>query len=250
MSQALNQGDIRFSKEVFLNGLAADFMVYAPDGRQAAIEIKSWGWKPGNRARAGHVSELLLQRLEVDAVFVVIDGIEKNWPSENVFRIDGVAPAIQRWLGLGKDLEVDTPLKSTKSKPKKSKRKIFVAMPFSTEYDDTFYLAISEAAEAENAVAIRVGLEEFTGDIVQKILDELGDCDALIVDLSEAKPNVMYEAGFGHALSKPCVHICSTPIKELPFDVSHLNTIEYKKGQVHLLKEKLTKRLSAALAGK
>ena len=29
---------------------------------------------------------------------------------------------------------------------------------------------------------------------------------AVIVDLSEAKPNVLYEAGYAHALNKPCIH--------------------------------------------
>ena len=43
----------------------------------------------------------------------------------------------------------------------------------------------------------------------------------VIADLSEAKPNVLYEAGYAHALNKPCVHICSTSIEKLPFDVSH-----------------------------
>src|SRR5712692_7103428 len=44
---------------------------------------------------------------------------------------------------------------------------------------------------------------------------------------SPGKPNVLYEAGFAHALGKPTVHICSTPLSALPFDVRNWNTIAY-----------------------
>ena len=50
---------------------------------------------------------------------------------------------------------------------------------------------------------------------------------AVIIDLSEAKPNVLYETGYVHALSKPTVHICSTPMSGLPFDVRNWNTLKY-----------------------
>ena len=38
------------------------------------------------------------------------------------------------------------------------------------------------------------------------------ESSAVICDLSEARPNVLYEAGFAHALDKPTIHICSTPL--------------------------------------
>ena len=54
---------------------------------------------------------------------------------------------------------------------------------------------------------------------------------AVIADLSESKPNVLYEAGLAHALKRPSVHICSTPIADLPFDVRNWNTIFCRRGQ-------------------
>jgi len=69
----------------------------------------------------------------------------------------------------------------------------------------------------------------------------------VIVDLSEAKPNVLYEAGYAHALRKPVVHICSTPLSELPFDVRNWNTIAYRRGQTALLREPLARRLKAVM---
>ena len=60
---------------------------------------------------------------------------------------------------------------------------------------------------------------EFAGDIVDEIRRLIEASIAVIIDLSEAKPNVLYEAGYVHALGKPTVHICSTPMSGLPFDV-------------------------------
>ena len=62
------------------------------------------------------------------------------------------------------------------------------------------------------------------GSVVDEIQRLIRQSVAVIVDLSEAKPNVLYEAGYAHALNKPCIHICSTSTEKLPFDVSHWKT--------------------------
>ena len=69
-------------------------------------------------------------------------------------------------------------------------------------------------------MANRVDRREFQGNVVEEIDRLIRKASAVIVDLSESKPNVLYEAGFAHALKKPCVHICSTPMDKLPFDVA------------------------------
>jgi nucleoside 2-deoxyribosyltransferase len=120
-------------------------------------------------------------------------------------------------------------------------------MPLDRGYDDTFFIAMSHASVKVNAACTRVDREEFTGDIVQEIRRLIHTSIAVIVDLSESKPNVLYEAGYAHALGKPSVHICSTPIAELPFDVRNWNTIPYHRGQTAQLRAPLTKRLTAAL---
>jgi nucleoside 2-deoxyribosyltransferase len=80
------------------------------------------------------------------------------------------------------------------------------------------------------------------------IRELIRESDAVIVDLSEAKPNVLYEIGYAHGLSKPCVHVCSTPLSGLPFDVRNWNTIEYTRGQTTKLRAPLAKRLEAVLS--
>jgi hypothetical protein len=124
------------------------------------------------------------------------------------------------------------------------KATLFAAMPFAEKYDDVFYLGIAQAAKAINATAIRIDKEEFNGDIIEKIHKAIEASVIVVADISEAKPNVLFEAGYAHALPRPCVHICSTPLKKLPFDVSHWSTLEYKLGQVHKLRQALSKRLT------
>ena len=60
-------------------------------------------------------------------------------------------------------------------------------------------------------------------------------------------PNLLYEAGYAHALNKPCIHICSTSTEKLPFDVSHWKTTMYHPGQTHKLAKELAQRLKAVL---
>jgi hypothetical protein len=140
------------------------------------------------------------------------------------------------------------PKKQAKTKQLPADRTVFAAMPFDREFDDTFFVAMSYAAESINATCKRVDKTEFTGDIVAEIRRLIRKSVAVIVDLSGSKPNVLYEAGYAHALNKPTVHICSTPFSELPFDVRNWNTMEYALGQTSRLKGPLVRRLKSVMS--
>ena len=116
-------------------------------------------------------------------------------------------------------------------------------MPFADDYEDVFYVAMVGAADACGLTCERVDQKEFDGNIVEKIKEMIAKAEAVFIDLSEAKPNVLYEAGYAHALNKTCIHICSTDLKGLPFDVAQWKTSEYKLGQTHKLKNVLLERL-------
>ena len=92
-------------------------------------------------------------------------------------------------------------------------------------------------------------VQHHAGDAATNTVDEIQalirSAIAVIVDLSESRANVLYEAGYSHALEKPTVHICSTPLCELPFDVAHWNTIKYQMGQTYHLRDVLARRLEA-----
>jgi nucleoside 2-deoxyribosyltransferase len=104
-----------------------------------------------------------------------------------------------------------------------------------------------QAAEQVRAVCERVDRREFQGSVVDEIQRLIRQSVAVIVDLCEAKPNVLYEAGYAHALKKPCIHICSTTVEKLPFDVAQWKTTFYHPGQTHKLAKELAQRLKAVL---
>src|SRR6185436_18988176 len=126
-------------------------------------------------------------------------------------------------------------------------RTIFAAMPFSGLYEDAFFVAITYAAEKVGAAAKRVDQDPFEGDVVERIETLIRSSAAVVADLSESRPNVLYEVGFARALGIPTIPICSTPLSDLPFDVRNWNTLAYAKGRTHELRERLAERIRAAL---
>lgn len=125
---------------------------------------------------------------------------------------------------------------------------VFAAMPFAAEYEDVYFVAMVDAARAVGAACRRLDREDYAGDVVKKLSELIHGCDAVIADISDANPNVLYEVGHAHALQRPAVHICSMPLAELPFDVRNWNTLRYTKGRTHALRDELRTRLRAVLA--
>ena len=67
---------------------------------------------------------------------------------------------------------------------------VFVAMPFSEEFNDEFELAIQKAAlEQHGFRCIRVDEEQFVGSVVGKITNEIDKAMLLIGELSVETPN-------------------------------------------------------------
>ena len=116
-------------------------------------------------------------------------------------------------------------------------------MPFKPQYEDVYWFAMAAAAEALNATCVRVDREDFDGDIPARIANDIESAIAVIADISESNPDVLYEVGYARKHGTPCVHICSTPLEELPFNVRNVNTLPYRLGQIHALREPLIKRL-------
>ena len=170
----------------------------------------------------------------------MIPGLKRNLPSKGVVTLDGLIPALQAAIHTSKTHT--NPLESTKVD-----KLIFAAMPFAPQYEDVFFVAMSYAAEQVGAVCDRVDRREFQGSVLDEIHRLIRQSIAVFVDLSESKPNVLYEAGYAHALNKPCIHICSTPIDKLPFDVGQWKTTRYDPGQTHKLAKELAQRLKSIL---
>jgi len=239
IAERLREAGLTFATQKAIGGLAPDFIVHAPDGRQFIVEIRRWDF-PGLTSEASRQAQFYQQAGKVDGAFVVIPGLKRNLPAKGVVSADGLVPAIQAELRNSKT-------RAHPAETTKVEKLIFAAMPFAPQYEDVFFIAMSHAAEQVGAVCDRVDRREFQGNVVEEIHRMIRKSVAVIVDLSEAKPNVLYEAGYAHALRKPCVHICSTPVEKLPFDVAQWKTTLYHPGQTHKLQKELAQRLKAIL---
>ena len=238
----LESEGILFEQDIAVSGLMLDFLVHTPLGRKIIIEVKAWQKETGFRSRAAHQATLLKELAGADEVLVVLGELQRSSPSEGVVTVSGLIHALKSLLR-----ELPVPGRFGPTEPRAPAQHVFAAMPFHSNYDDVYYVAMSHAAESIGAACTRVDKEEFSRPIVAEIEGLIESSLAVIVDLSESKPNVLYESGYAHALMKPVVHICSTPLSELPFDVAQWNTLTYAAGQTYQLRSALATRLLAIL---
>jgi hypothetical protein len=106
-----------------------------------------------------------------------------------------------------------------------SKPIAFVIQPFSERYRAVFDLVAAAASKAGVTVS-RADSFAPSADVVTAINKAISDSDFLIVDVSEANPNVMYELGFARSKDKPTVLIASSS-KNIPFDLAGLRILIY-----------------------
>jgi hypothetical protein len=245
VASLLREAGFEFYREPTLGGLRPDFLVKGPSGEHVVVEVKAWDPRGGNTARAMSQSRYLKLRTRADHAVVVLPLLQRNFRESGVVSTNALIDTLALFF------EHPSSRKGKVSKPaRRATPTVFAAMPFDRKYDDTYFVALSYAAEKINAACTRVDRTEFSGDIVEEIKRLIHSSIAVVVDLSESKPNVLYEAGFSHALRKPTVHICSTPLEQLPFDVRNWNTLPYKTGQTSALRDPLAKRLASALRSK
>lgn len=242
IAESLVQAGFRFEREPAIGGLQPDFLLVGPEGQRIVVEAKTWSPRGGNTARALEQAEHYRSITGADKAFLVLPEVRRNFEGKGVVGADALLRAIEAFFQ-----EPGHPSKSGTLRKPSQARSVFAAMPFDREYDDTYFVAMSYAAKHVDAACARVDREEFSGDIVDQIQRLIQSSTAVIVDLSGAKPNVLYEAGYAHALDKPTVHICSTPLAQLPFDVRNWNTLQYSVGQTTQLREPLARRLKAIL---
>lgn len=242
IASKLASAGIQFDREVITGGFWADFVVHAAAGKRYVIEAKAWSKKPGFQARAAHQARLIQEAAEADRAFVVVEGLQRSDLEGGALTVESLVPTLKTLLA--QDIGLEKPTVSRIGEPACS---VFAAMPFDEKYDDVFFVAMVFACKQCDLVCTRIDLQEFSGNVVQEIQSRIRDSVAVIADLSESNSNVLYEVGFSHAIKKPTVHICSTPLSKLPFDVAHWNTLRYSVGQTHALRRPLTRRLQSVL---
>jgi hypothetical protein len=107
------------------------------------------------------------------------------------------------------------------------KKSVFVAMPFTEEFEDTYQFGIYSTVRRLGYVCEKVDESAFTGNIVERITDGIKNAEFVIADLSLERPNVYLEVGFAWGLKKPVVLVAKEG-QRLHFDLSHHRCIFYK----------------------
>ncbi len=231
----------RWQQEPAVGGVRPDFLVDMPDGRRVVIEVKATAQPTvldvaDARAQAARIAEVTGADLGL-AVFALphlpLDAEGAVGFSDLPRALASPGPLVAHREAVPEIVE--------------KARTVFAAMPFAVEYEDVYFVAMVDAARAVGAACRRLDREDYAGDVVQKLTSLIRECDVVIADISDANPNVLYEVGYAHALECPTVHICSTPLDKLPFDVRNWNTLAYTKGRTHALRDDLIRRLSAVI---
>jgi hypothetical protein len=109
-----------------------------------------------------------------------------------------------------------------------NKARIFVAMPFADEMDDTFHYGIQGAVNAAGFLCERADLSSFTGDVMEWVKKRIAGSALVIADLSSANPNVYLEVGFAWGCGRPTV-LLGRDTGDLKFDVKNQRCLVYKK---------------------
>jgi hypothetical protein len=129
---------------------------------------------------------------------------------------------------------------------RKHEKSAFVLMPFKKELDDIYYFGIRQPLEQSGYVVQRADEIQFTGGIVERIRQSIEEADVIIAEMTDANPNVYYEVGLAHAMSKPVILITRS-IENLPFDLRGMRHITYETA--HELVGKLS-NIAHALKGR
>jgi hypothetical protein len=120
--------------------------------------------------------------------------------------------------------------KSDDGKSQESMDLCFTIMPFGF-YHDSYYENIYKPAIIEAGLK-PVRADDFyrSGAIIRDIWDCTKKAKIILADLTDRNPNVLYELGLAHAITKPAILIAQT-IEEVPFDLRQLRVITYDKNQ-------------------
>jgi hypothetical protein len=106
------------------------------------------------------------------------------------------------------------------------KRRVFVAMPFSEEFQNVYEFGIYPAVRNCGLICERVDETHFTGDILGRIRDGIEAAVFVVADLTEGRPNVYLEVGYAWGRGVPVIFVARKGEK-LHFDVSTHRCIFY-----------------------
>ncbi|HLB54901.1 MAG TPA: hypothetical protein VJK71_07330 [Gemmatimonadales bacterium] len=108
------------------------------------------------------------------------------------------------------------------------KPRVFVALPFSEEFQNVYEFGIYPAVRNCGFICERVDETHFTGDVLARIRGGIEAADLVIADLTEGRPNVYLEVGYAWGKAVPVIFVAKKG-ENLHFDVSTHRCIFYGK---------------------
>ena len=107
--------------------------------------------------------------------------------------------------------------------PLEKKNRVFVAMPFSDEYRDSYEYGVKIVLDQMGLEHYKADNEISNKDIMCKICREIQSCSKVIANISGLNPNVMLELGLAYGLGKEVIVIKDKKTTA----ISDLGSVEY-----------------------
>jgi hypothetical protein len=126
-----------------------------------------------------------------------------------------------------------------------AKPHVFVAMPFTEEFDDIYHYAIEPVVRAAGFVCERADTRCFSGDILDWLKGRIQTAAFVIADLSTANPNVYLEVGYAWGFKRPTI-LLTRDLNDLKFDVRGQRCVIYKR--IRDLEQHLKRELATMMA--
>ena len=111
------------------------------------------------------------------------------------------------------------------------KTRVFVAMPYSDEFENVYEFGIYPAIRNCGFICEKVNETHFTGDVLARIREGIESATLVVADVTEGRPNVYLEVGYAWGKGVPVIFVARKGEK-LPFDVSTHRCIFYGKFSV------------------
>ena len=117
---------------------------------------------------------------------------------------------------------------ATKETVNDPKEICFTIMPFGGWFDKYYEDIYCPAIKNTGLVPKRADDLYRPSNIVSDIWDYTKNAKIILADLTNKNPNVFYELGLAHAITKPAILITQS-MEDIPFDLRSLRIIQYDK---------------------
>ena len=253
VQSAINNLEWPMWEDASVRGVLADIAVELPNHGIVLVEVRELRPTEALIRRMELFASQLREATGVYGTLVVI-GVEPNHArnaeansnqeesarhtSKRSRVVLGLSQMLEALQALGTE-PATADLSLTQPHVEKAERIVFVSFPMKPAFDNMYWDACVPAAEAVNAGAYRADKDLHTQDIVQRIHSRIDSSVAVIADLTESNPNVLYEVGYARRAEKPVLQVSQDEGEEtlkLPFMVRNAKTHKYDPNSIRDLR--------------